>query len=49
MIALLDFFVSLQGVREELNEVTSSQVDELTSKRVDKLTSYPIYNLRKCY
>lgn len=49
MIGLLDFFVSLQGIREELNEVTSTQVNELTSKRVDKLTSYPIYNLRKCY
>ena len=49
MIALLDFFVSLQGIREELNEVTSTQVNELTSKRVDKLTSYPIYNLRRCY
>lgn len=41
MIAFLDFFVSLQEVREELNEVTSSQVNELTSS--------PIYNLRKCY
>lgn len=49
MIALLDFFVSLQGIREELNEVTSTQVNELTSKRVDKLTSRTIYNLRKCY
>lgn len=31
MIVFLDFFVSLQEVREKLNEVTSSQVNELTS------------------
>lgn len=49
MIAFLDFFVSLQEVKAELNKLTSSQVNELTSKRVDKLTSSPIYNLRKCY
>lgn len=31
MIAFLDFFVSLQEISEELNEVTSSQANELTS------------------